>query len=89
VGAALWHAVLEVCTPDRVKGVMVQTDDSDTEIVDVALAHFFRNAADGGEPMPHDVLRAVMKEPNDAILASNRTLGFVPSVGLRDLTFDY
>ena len=219
VGAALWWAVLEVCTPDRVKGVMVQTDDSDTGTVDVALAHGFRRAglhqesvldldsveahraravadrapgvelrqlpddateedwrafaavfhrlmrdtpdmADGGEPMPYDVLRAVMKEPwqvmgawrdgrmvgftalavrddatgalntwmtgvdrdlrglglatalktkqalavrdagwrtiatqnmegNDAILASNRTLGFVPSVGLRDLTFDY
>jgi hypothetical protein len=28
-------------------------------------------------------------EGNDAILASNRTLGFVLSVGLRDLTFDY
>jgi predicted GNAT superfamily acetyltransferase len=116
--------------------------------------------ADGGEPMPYDVLRAVVKEPwqvmgawrdgrmvgftalavrneakrslntwmtgvdrdlrglglatalktkqalavrdagwraivtqnmegNDAILASNRTLGFVPSVGLRDLSYDF
>ena len=219
VGAALWQAVLDVCTPDRVKGVTVQTDDSDTETIEIALAHGFQkrglhqesvldldtieahraravadrapdvelsplpddttedgwrafadvfhrlmqdtpDMADGGEPMPYDVLRAVMKEPwqvmgawrdgrmvgftalavrneakrslntwmtgvdrnlrglglatalktkqalavrdagwraivtqnmegNDAILASNRTLGFEPSLGLRDLSYDF
>lgn len=219
VGTALWQAVLDVCTRDRVKGVMVQTDDSDTETIDIALAHEFHkrglhqesvldldtvgahrvravaerapgvdlrplpddateedwrafaevfhrlmldtpDMAEGGEAMPYDVLRAVMKEPwqvmgawrdgrmvgftvlvvrdeakgslntwmtgvdrelrglglatalktkqalavrdagwrrivtqnlegNDAILASNRTLGYEPSVGLRDLSYDF
>ena len=28
-------------------------------------------------------------EGNDAILASNRTLGFEPSLGLRDLSYDF
>lgn len=41
VGAALWRAVLEVCTPERVPGVMTQVDDDDEVGLEVALAHGF------------------------------------------------
>ena len=219
VGTALWHRVLEVCTPERVPGVSVQVDDSDVSTRAVATAHGFvprglhvesrldlagigdlsylataprapgielrplpediteegwhrfkelfdRTMADapdvaaGAEPIPYDVLRAVLHEPwqvtgawedgelvgftaivvldaeagklntwftgvdrehrrlglstalkaaqavalkeagwtsiltqnmegNAAILASNRTLGFQPVLGKRDLTLDF
>jgi len=219
VGTALWDAVLEVCTPERVPGVMFQTDDADPQVKEIALAHGLvlrgvhqeseldlatveqhralatartgadvelrplpedcteeqwhafqavynrlmldtPDVADGAEDMPYETLRSVLKEPwqvmcawrgstivgftaiavrdettrrlntwltavdrdlrghglatalkvaqalalrdagwrsiatqnmegNDAILASNRRLGFVPGVALRDLTFDF
>jgi GNAT superfamily N-acetyltransferase len=218
VGRALWQAVLEVATPARVPGVMVQPDDADTSTIEVALAHgatrrglhleseldlagaeahralaaahrapgvalaqlpdsgeevwrafatvFHRlmadtpDHADGADEMPYAIMRTLLKHPwqvygawrdgrlvgftsvmvrdadagrlntmltavdrdvrglglatalkaahalalhddgwrsivtqnmegNDAILASNRRLGFVPTLGKRDLAFDY
>jgi GNAT superfamily N-acetyltransferase len=41
VGTALWNAVLEVARPDRVPGVMAQTDDTDSTTLEIALAHGF------------------------------------------------
>lgn len=39
VGGALWAAVLEVCTPERVSGVLLQTDDSDSASKEIAIGH--------------------------------------------------
>ncbi len=39
VGTALWTSVLEICTPERVNGVLVQLDANDLVSRDVALAH--------------------------------------------------
>ncbi len=219
VGTLLWNAVLEVARPDRVPGVMAQTDDADTTTLEIAVDHGFtlrglhiesvldlgrvgelrhlataprapgvelrplpedadegtwrtfadtfnrlmRTApdyADGAEDMPFETMRAVLEEPwqvygawvdgrmvgltcvvvrdrdtgvlntmltavevdrrglglatalktahalalheagwsslvtqnmegNAAILAANRTLGFVRTLGKRDLAFDY
>jgi len=217
VGRALMQAVLDVCTRERVPGVMFQTDDADPLAREIALAHgmalagvhqestldlatleqhrhlvkapagvelrplpqdcdedqwrafeqvynrLMRDTPDvssGAEDMPYETLRSVLKEPwqvmcawrddqivgftaiavrdpaartlntwltavdrdlrghglatslkvaqalalrdvgwqrivtqnmegNAPILASNRRLGFVPGVALRDLTFDY
>jgi GNAT superfamily N-acetyltransferase len=218
VGRALWRAVLDVATPERVPGVVAQPDDADTATIEIALAHgatrrglhleseldlsgvealrhladahrapgvelralpaageqpwrdfapvFHRLMADtpdraaGAEEMPYAIMRTLLKEPwqvhgawrddrlvgftcvmvrdaaagrlntmltavdrdvrglglatalktshalalheagwstlvtqnmqgNDAILASNRRLGFVPTLGKRDLAFDY
>jgi len=38
-GKALWAAVLEMCTPERVSGVMVSADADDAQSLDIALAH--------------------------------------------------
>jgi GNAT superfamily N-acetyltransferase len=40
-GGALWAAVLENCTPDRVAGVMVGADADDQRSLDIARAHGF------------------------------------------------
>lgn len=42
IGLALWAAVLDVCTPERVRGVLLQTDDSDSESQRIAAAHGLR-----------------------------------------------
>jgi GNAT superfamily N-acetyltransferase len=219
IGSVLWQRMLELCSPERVPGVMVQADDDDRETLDVLVAHGFAlkglhiesaldlgrvgalshlatapraagvelrtfapdttedewhafkdvydrlmkdapDVAEGAETIPYDVLRAALREPwqvtgawagdrlvgftcvavrsaedrvlntwftgvdpthrglglatalkvaqalelrdagwrsvvtqnmegNDAILASNRTLGFVRAMGKRDLTLDY
>jgi mycothiol synthase len=39
IGTALWQEVLQVCTPERVPGVMSQLDAADTTSIDVLLAH--------------------------------------------------
>jgi len=41
-GNALWAAVLEGCTPDRVRGVMLSLDADDMHSRDIALAHGLR-----------------------------------------------
>lgn len=41
-GRALWQAVLDVCTPDRVRGVMVHADADDSVSLGVAAAHGLR-----------------------------------------------
>jgi len=219
VGTALWRAVLDVCTPERVRGISIRVDEADAASLAIAtdhglvprglhleseldlsaiehlrplvaaarvpgielrplpddadeeLWHRFSakfdelmadtpDRAEGGEPMPYPVMRAVLQQPwqvmcawrgdrvvgltalgirnretgllntfltavdrdlrrlgiatalkvaqalqvrdagwrriatqnmegNDAILAANRRLGFVPVAALRDLTYDY
>jgi GNAT superfamily N-acetyltransferase len=42
VGQALWAAVLERCTSDRVRGVMLASDADDGQSRDIALAHGLR-----------------------------------------------
>ena len=41
LGTLLWNAVLEVARPDRVPGVMAQTDDADTTTLEIAVDHGF------------------------------------------------
>jgi GNAT superfamily N-acetyltransferase len=41
-GSALWAGVLEGCTPDRVRGVMLSLDADDRQSRDIALAHGLR-----------------------------------------------
>jgi GNAT superfamily N-acetyltransferase len=217
VGGLLWQRVLAVCTPERVRGVMLQADDTDRETLALAEAHGLRllglhtesaldlasveqhrdlatpprgvavgplpddadeglwrefheaftrlsrdapDVAAGGEDMPYDTLRSVVRQPwqvqvarrdgrlvgftavavrrpdegvlntwftgvdaaergqglatalkvsqalavaergwrtvltqnmegNEAILAANRRLGFVPAAGLRDVAYDH
>ncbi|RYU15252.1 GNAT family N-acetyltransferase [Nocardioides iriomotensis] len=43
VGRALWQAVLEVCTPERVPGVLVQVDDGDEGAKQVLADHGFED----------------------------------------------
>jgi len=40
-GTAIWSAVLKMCTPDRVSGVMLSADDEDAQSLAIALAHGF------------------------------------------------
>ena len=41
-GKALWAAVLEMCTPGRVSGVMLSANADDAPSIAIALAHGFR-----------------------------------------------
>jgi GNAT superfamily N-acetyltransferase len=128
VGGALWRAVLEVCTPDRVPGVMLGVDADDSVSCSVATEHgltllglhheseldlssieplrelatapraagvelrplppdtdedlwrrfadVFRtlfldapDVAEGAEPMPDEILRAMLREPWQVMVA--------------------
>jgi GNAT superfamily N-acetyltransferase len=42
LGGALWRAVLEICTPDRVPGVLLSVDDGDVDSLAVAASHGLR-----------------------------------------------
>jgi GNAT superfamily N-acetyltransferase len=42
IGGRLWRSILEVCSPERVPGVLLQMDADDQESRSVALAHGLR-----------------------------------------------
>jgi GNAT superfamily N-acetyltransferase len=42
IGTRLWARILEVCTPERVRGALLQVDDADTSSKTVAMTHGLR-----------------------------------------------